>query len=192
MILARSVFGDAIDYSQVRIYHEKYFLPQDSDNVMTPNGNMYYHPQSPDYRPDFSTLDNSVDAQNLQILFIHEMTHVWQYQQGRNVLFFAGLVQIRHQPSRILKEKLGILLYDGYAYTLKPNTRLEDYNLEQQGDIVADWFALTNKLNVATGSCKNKPPAKAGDYDKIVPFKPITGIRYDTSPAQLEEFKGLA
>jgi hypothetical protein len=60
--LARSVFGDAIDYARVRIVNRKWAFFQPKHIVMAPRGAIHFHPRGS--------------------LFIHEMTHVWQHQKG--------------------------------------------------------------------------------------------------------------
>ena len=70
--LAKTVFGNSIDYSKVKISNRKY-MPFQSKNVsMAPNGHIYF---SKNYRDDFSK-ENTLTQGH----FIHEMVHVWQYQ----------------------------------------------------------------------------------------------------------------
>ena len=116
--LAESVFRDSIDYSQVRIYNKKFFLFQPKNVAMAPNGNIYFHPKGGLYS------DNFADT-NLKGLFIHEMTHVWQYQQGVNVALKA-------------------MFNRTYSYTLTPGKPLTSYGIEQQGAIVRDYYRLQN------------------------------------------------
>jgi len=78
--LARSVFGDAIKYSEVKV-HNKSYLPfnmQSTDVAMTPNGELYF--REPHYRDDFS-----IEVPRYKHWFIHEMVHVLQHQIGMNV-----------------------------------------------------------------------------------------------------------
>ena len=75
--LTRSVFGDAIDTAPVRIHNRKWAFFQPRNITMAPMGHIHFHPQGGRYREDFSTA-----GLDLQGLFIHEMVHVWQHQQG--------------------------------------------------------------------------------------------------------------
>ena len=75
--LARSVFGDAIDYSQVRLVRGKWWPFQPRNAAMAPMGNIYFHPDGGGWSDDFST-----EPLGRQGFFIHEMTHVWQAQKG--------------------------------------------------------------------------------------------------------------
>jgi hypothetical protein len=85
---------------------------------MTPNGSVYFH-QSCCLR-DFST--GSVDARHW---FMHEMVHVWQHQLGYPVRLRGAL-------------RIGL----SYRYELAPDKTLADFNMEAQGDVLADYFAL--------------------------------------------------
>ena len=118
--LVRLVFGDAIAYQRVRI-HNRCYLPfglQPVNCAMSPNGHVYFHPRR--FVPDFS-----VESHRLQHWFMHEMTHVWQHQLGYPVRCRGAL-------------RLGL----DYAYRLAPGKRLCHYNMEAQGDLLADYFAL--------------------------------------------------
>ena len=55
-------------------------------------------------------------------LFIHEMTHVWQYYHGYGV---------------VLRSLWANTLGAGYEYT--PGNPWDDYNVEQQAHIIEDW-----------------------------------------------------
>jgi hypothetical protein len=116
--LARSVFGDAIDYKRVKLVRRKWWLFQPKGIVMAPTGNIHFHPDSPHWSEDFSR-----ERLTLQGLFIHEMTHVWQSQQrGR---FYLPLM--RHPFCR-------------YSYSLVDGWPFERYGLEQQAEIVRHKF----------------------------------------------------
>ena len=116
--LARSVFGDAIDYDRARIIRGRWWPFQPKGIVMAPTGNIHFHPADPRWSDDYA--DESL---SLQGLFIHEMTHVWQTQtRGR---YYLPLM--RHPFCR-------------YGYQLKPGRRFDLYGLEQQAEIVRHRF----------------------------------------------------
>ena len=120
--LARSVFGDAIDYSRVRMVRRKWWPFQPKGVVMAPTGNIHFHPQSPLWSKDFSR-----ERLSLQGLFIHEMTHVWQSQtRGR---FYLPLM--RHPFCR-------------YGYQLIEGRPFGRYGLEQQAEMVRHCFMAGN------------------------------------------------
>lgn len=124
--LARSVFGEAIDYSRVRICHHKWIFFQPRRVVMAPMGHLHFNPHGDIYSEDFSAA-----SQMLRGLFIHEMTHVWQAQtRGR-----WYLVLMRHP-------------FATYAYSLKPGWALDRYGLEQQAEIVRHYWLLTQNIIV--------------------------------------------
>lgn len=133
--LAKSVFKSQIDYEQVKIHQGAYlrFGLQKAQIAMAPNGHIYFPEIS--YLPDFSKGTFSQQA-----WFIHEMTHVWQYQQGISVILHG----------------LWLALIGGYLgkrrayiYYLPKNVakKLANFNIEQQACIMADFF-LRHHSNV--------------------------------------------
>ncbi|CDY79737.1 probable vgr related protein [Caballeronia glathei] len=118
--MARLVFADAIDYSRVAV-HDRGYFPfglQHRQTAVTPNGSMYFPKDC--FEEDFSA--RGIGS---QMWFMHELTHVWQFQLGYWVKMRGAI-------------RVGL----AYGYTLAPGRRLADYNMEAQGNIIADYFAL--------------------------------------------------
>jgi len=140
--LSRTVFADTVKYNRIRIYHESYFPfgAQPDDVAMSPDGNIYFDPDGTLYKEDFSKANIHSKA-----LFIHEMTHVWQHQKGMNV-------RIRGVFQRTYK-----------YLPFEPGKAFLDYGIEQQGDIVRDYFYLLNGY-----SRSDWPPIET--YRKLIPF----------------------
>ena len=116
--LARSIFGDAIDYAKVRLIKGKWWPFQPRNAAMAPTGHIWFHPVAGGFSEDFSK-----EALGSQGFFIHELTHVWQAQKrGR---FYLPLM--RHPFCR-------------YAYRLKAGRPFHRYGLEQQAEIVRHRF----------------------------------------------------
>lgn len=118
--MSKPVFGNKIDYSLPRVVSKPYVPWQPNGTAMAPNGNIYFNPK--DYKTDFSQA-SKLDRG----WFIHEMTHVMQYQNGINVLA-NGLL---FQTGKILS----VGLYDPYKFSYIPGKAFGAYNLEQQGDV---------------------------------------------------------
>ena len=118
--MARLLFRDAIDYGRVRIYGRGFlwFGLQHPHVAISPNGNIYF--TAARYLDDFSS-----STSGNKHWFIHEMVHVWQYQLGYPVLLRGA-----------------IRLFLPYDYALAPHKRLSDYNMEAQGELLADYYAL--------------------------------------------------
>ena len=94
--LARSVFGDAIDYARVRVCRSKWTFFQPRRVVMAPMGALHFHPHGDLYCDDFGAA-----SQSLKGLFIHEMVHVWQalypiFPEGERALVQGGAFLRRH------------------------------------------------------------------------------------------------
>ena len=118
--MASLIFGDAIDYARVRVYNRRY-LPlglQPKNCAMTPNGSIYFHHSC--FLPDYARGDPPA-----QHWFMHEMVHVWQHQLGYPVRLRGAI-------------RLGL----SYRYDLREGATLADYNMEAQGDLLADYFVL--------------------------------------------------
>jgi hypothetical protein len=118
--MASLLFGDAIDYARVRV-HNRPYLPlglQPRNCAMTPNGSIYFHHSC--FLPDYTAGDPLTIH-----WFMHEMVHVWQHQLGYPVKLRGAF-------------RLGL----PYHYDLHGDATLADYNMEAQGDLLADYFAL--------------------------------------------------
>jgi len=115
---AESVFGDKIDYSEVRIIDGKYVPFQGDNYVIAPDGNIYW--------PGECGNLSSCGGVGTAGVFIHEMTHVMQHQHGVNVLGRGLLLQSA--------KFLSLGLYDPYQFDYDPIRSFSSYNIEQQGD----------------------------------------------------------
>jgi hypothetical protein len=118
--MARLVFGAAIDYARVRIFSRCYlpFGLQPANCAMSPNGSIYFHPSC--YLANYAAADPPA-----RHWFLHEMVHVWQHQLGYPVRLRGAI-------------RLGLQ----YTYKLEADATLADFNMEAQGDVLADYFAL--------------------------------------------------
>jgi hypothetical protein len=116
--MASLLFGDAIDYARVRVHNRRYLPFQPRNCCMTPNGSMYFHHSC--FLPDYAR-----GAPGAIHWFMHEMVHVWQHQLGYPVRLRGAL-------------RIGL----SYGYTLREGKTLADYNMEAQGDLLADYFML--------------------------------------------------
>lgn len=141
--LARSVFGDAIDYARVEVRNKKWAFFQPAATVMAPMGHLHFNPAGDLYCDDFCAAP--LDRQGL---FIHEMTHVWQAQvHGR---WYLPLM--RHPFCR-------------YDYALRPGQLLKRYGIEQQAEIVRHYF-MQREGRIIGGA----PGLES--YRAILPFVP--------------------
>ncbi len=109
--LARSVFGDSIQLENVRLKTAWWVL---KNYAVSPNGNIYFNPA--DWIADFSQA--SVGKQSW---LIHELTHVWQLQQGLKVI-------------------RGAVINRRYSYKLIAGKSFFSYGIEQQARMVQDYF----------------------------------------------------
>jgi hypothetical protein len=132
--IATLVFGDSIDYARVKV-HRGAYLPLSGNSAMTPNGEMYF-PKTV-FQNDFTAQRSGT----LQIWFIHEMVHVWQFQLGYSMRWNGFKLLIRGGYSA---DESGELPAYRYRLDEASTKKLSDYNMEQQGDLIAHYFAATH------------------------------------------------
>ncbi|WP_343580693.1 zinc protease [Acinetobacter sp.] len=140
--LAREVFKDSIDYSKVKIINGGLLgMPNASKNAMTPFGSIHLPSEDYDTTKDFGL--DTTDA-TLKIWFIHEMTHVWQYQHGFNNARAGINTGINGgYTQRSL----------AYEYSLADiSKKFNEYNMEQQAEIVSHYFDATHMYQTTHNS----------------------------------------
>ncbi|MFW2176787.1 MULTISPECIES: type IV secretion protein Rhs [unclassified Moraxella] len=109
--IAQSVFGDTLDTSNIRIKTAWWVL---KNYAVSPNGNIYFNRH--DWLDDFSH-----QPLELRAWLVHELTHIWQLQQGIAV-FRKALFNRR------------------YSYTLCEGKGFLSYGVEQQARMVEDMY----------------------------------------------------
>ena len=122
---ARSMYGDKIDYSKVRVitggdmtFWGK-ILTHKGDAVVW--GNTIYFPNDKEKNTMYSQDRDSG-------WLVHEMGHVYQYQEH-------GWSYVpRSAWDQVTKGK------DAYKYEIKPGKDFSKYGIEQQADIVRDYY----------------------------------------------------
>jgi hypothetical protein len=82
------------------------------------------------WRFDFSGASNSD-----KWIFVHEMTHAWQWYHGRNNILSATLLAARYKNYE-----------DAYDYNFDTAESFFDFNFEQQASLVADYWYITQNL----------------------------------------------
>jgi hypothetical protein len=143
--MARCLFADAIAYHKVRIYNRRYlpFGLQPRNCAMTPNGAIYFHKSC-------CLLDFSTGSEDARHWFMHEMVHVWQHQLGYPVRLRGAV-------------RLGL----SYRYDLIPGRTLADYNMEAQGDLLADYFVLKH-LKSSASLRQPRYADQLGPYEEVL------------------------
>lgn len=126
--LAQEVFAQNLQLDDIKIIAHRLIL---KGYAMSPNGNIYFN--IADYCDDFS-------QQNLAIQswLIHELVHVWQIQQGMKVVCRA--------------------IFDRrYHYRLSQDKSFYQYGIEQQAQMVQDYF-LKKRQNLVCDDLKQCIP----------------------------------
>lgn len=120
---AKARFGNDIDVSMVRIIDDR-FVPWQFGYAITPYGNIYWPGECGNLA--------SCGGPRWRNVFLHEMTHVMQFQQGINVFGEGMSLQVPHF--------LTFTLYDPYEYVYDSNRAFSSYNIEQQGRMVENGY----------------------------------------------------
>ena len=109
--MAYSVFGDKLDMSNIRLKTAWWVL---KNYAVSPNGNVYFHPD--DWIEDFAKA-----GLGKRSWLIHELTHVWQLQQGVKVV-------------------RGAIINRRYDYVFEQGKSFFAYGIEQQARMVQDYY----------------------------------------------------
>lgn len=109
--IAYSVFGGGLNVDDIQIKTAWWVL---KNYAVSPNGNVYFHADN--WIEDFAKQPLGKRA-----WFVHELTHVWQIQQGIKV-FSKALFDRR------------------YNYALKQGKDFFKYGVEQQARMVEDYY----------------------------------------------------
>ncbi|WP_145929302.1 hypothetical protein [Chromobacterium vaccinii] len=182
--LVKKLFGNAIDYSFVRIHKGK-LIPgiQGNEVSMTPWGELYMPVDN--YLDDFSTV--SPVKYNFLHHFIHEMSHVWQYQRkarftrgslavcGGGLALATGMANALDNVSDIMPKKMSEEVkdlagsIDPYTYRDKYHKDLFQYNMESQAEILADYFmSEIMKIPGYVGKSSNRRVRGPFFYDEVL------------------------
>lgn len=121
---AKTVFGSAIDYSLVRVDEAAFIGPSWTNRAYV----------------SFNTINawGGLDDHTL----IHELTHVWQYSR-------MGAI---YMPMALHAQSSGGYHYGGVAELRKRQAAgqgITSFNLEQQGDILADYYIGRTKATLS-------------------------------------------
>jgi hypothetical protein len=125
------VFGGTLDYDKIWITNLEgvesrpfTFFNLDEEVVVG---------ASPKFFPDF---DNLLKNNMTKWFFVHELTHAWQYQHRRFLTRLCQIVKTRSDEVLLGKDEV-------YQYTAGGDW--DKYNMEQQANIVSDWYS--KKIN---------------------------------------------
>lgn len=137
--LVREVFGSAIDTSRVRVFRSPWPLVR----AFVPG--RWFKREWISWPVSYYYDDLALAPLNRQAIFVHEMVHVWQAQQGVNLLFG----KIRAGDSA-----------ESYRYQVNDSCHWDALNIEQQAMVVEHRFRLSRGLKV---------PADPSFYDRVCP-----------------------
>lgn len=164
--LAQSVFGNSIDYAAVKIHDGAYIAFQPQNSGMTPNGQIYMR--------DCYEDDYSKQSAGTRAFFLHEMTHVWQYQNKvLNPIAAAARLNLKHKFNYAAS----------YFYFLDKKKDLTQYGMEQQAAIIEGYYL--HKNGEGSRHCKN---LEEGWFEKQALYEKVLG-KFLKNPAYARKDK---
>ncbi|MBW0152539.1 MAG: hypothetical protein U1A07_13875 [Phenylobacterium sp.] len=119
--LGREVFGERLESRRLRILSQPLW-----PRAFAAGSRLMVFPQKA------AALDFSQAALGLQGLFVHELTHVWQAQQGVSLLW--AKLRCGDGP-------------EAYAYDLRSGHSFGDLNIEQQAMVVQHAFLASRRAS---------------------------------------------
>ncbi|TDR27017.1 hypothetical protein [Hydromonas duriensis] len=133
-LMANKVFNGRLNFDKLRMFNGTLAHIQPEGRAMTPVGKVYW--PSEYYRDDFSQVRFSErNGEYIRHTFIHELAHVWQYQQNTNVIV-RGLVNgAMDVVIEVFKDSV-------YYYDITNNKPFANYLLEQQAEMIADYYRM--------------------------------------------------
>jgi RHS repeat-associated protein len=138
--ILRPIFRDSIDYSDIKVFNEVFKRNQEPGTAYAFMNRIYFHPK--DYTDNFATADASMVG-----LLVHEVTHIWQWQNNELGLLKKGINN------------------KTYAYEMAaagPARAFSHYGREQQAEITRGYYLAANGY-VA--------PASAEQFRSILPYR---------------------
>ena len=134
--LARQVFEDKLPYEKIHIAN--YYLPgnQGVPVTLASVGSLIRTPKRRNYTIYWAdAYQDGGDAPQHRVIFVHELTHVWQGYHRRHAW--------EYMLDSMLSQGHAIITTGNRsnAYTYDRGGRWDGYNVEQQAHIVQDWFA---------------------------------------------------
>lgn len=126
ILLGQQIFSTSIHWPSVRVHAHGYVWVQPQNSGMTPNGEIYS-------KGTAASSNYALADPPLQAYFVHELAHVWQAQNGvLNPIWSAVGNSLRH----------GFAYSRAYSYLLETGKDLLDYRMEQQAQIIEDFFRV--------------------------------------------------
>jgi hypothetical protein len=135
----KQIFGDSVDYSQVEIWVGSPALTLSQGRAFVERNTIHLPANLSTGRPVLTGFSKWLSSEALP-LFVHEMTHVWQFQNG-------GWT---YAPSAFLAQQQAIILtgsdFIAYKWRLVRNQKWQYWNPEQQAAAIEEYYVLSQKI----------------------------------------------
>jgi len=142
--MCKLIFKDTINYETVWIYNNKFIT-----RAFGIYGTLSYPKCS-------SKNDYSIADLRSKRVFIHEMTHIWQYQKGYSVITSGAIMQFFYLNTTL----------NPYRYDI--GHKFNEYNMESQAEILSHYYVLQyiggEKGTIALGFNRDNPLASDSSF----------------------------
>lgn len=160
--IARGVFHDSIDYSKVVITRNSMFSVGSTKTI----GNKIHFLYDSEFKGDTMELS----GEGMQTL-IHELGHVWQYQNG-GIAYIPKALWAQYQATRKTGDRDAAYEWLDAHYANKP---WEKWNPEQQASLAEDYYMVPRILAnptyyIATYVKGKKMVERAKEAEPFIPL----------------------
>ncbi|MCF6364906.1 MAG: hypothetical protein L3J35_01770 [Bacteroidales bacterium] len=123
--ILKSIYFHTIDYNKVELTNQHLFskILKKYRGIVFDNTIVFTNKS---YKYDFSKTISDM------ALLVHEICHIWQYQNLNYRWYKAGVEHLKFGKST-------------YSYNIADHKKLTDFRFEQQGEIMADYFRLKKR-----------------------------------------------
>jgi hypothetical protein len=147
--LARETFGDSINYKNIKVFTRRAVSDFVGNSVARMWNHNLYAIHEDVQVPDYSASDSLYVRQT----YLHEMTHVWQYENDPKFLESGLFDLLRHDFDYT----------DLYRYAIDDHKYFNAFNFEQQAVIVETYYGLQQEFQQKT---RHLPMRRPKDYTR--------------------------
>ena len=168
-VLLRSVFADTLSYGDQ-------YVGRNDGEVGGP-----WNSYTPGYLPNMAvrlwSWDYSGESPVDAAVFVHEMVHVWQSGHGSHNALRGIYLWLKYD--HVWRD-----YDDSYVYDLDSSISLSDFNMEQQAQIIQDYYRVLKGLDVESRSSDPGQKYNSGTRKSLSDYQPYVSQLQSAGPFQ--------
>jgi hypothetical protein len=168
-VLLRSVFADTLSYGDQ-------YVGRNDGEVGGP-----WNSYTPGYLPNMAvrlwSWDYSRESPVDAAVFVHEMVHVWQSGHGSHNALRGIYLWLKYD--HVWRD-----YDDSYVYDLDSSISLSDFNMEQQAQIIQDYYRVLKGLDVESRSSDPGQKYNSGTRKSLSDYQPYVSQLQSAGPFQ--------